>query len=173
MAEFLIRKEQSWMDDMSPGARKKWIESGEYNQEKFDARYRVGDIVQVKQDGRYGPHAHAGKFYHIKVPGLGISQALKYRDFHERLYTADERDLIAASQADKVEAKELADGRNFDRTAWISFYVSKLAAKKKILAKRHWNFDVASFPSLQTDPVLTITVAQFEAAISEKQLAVT
>jgi hypothetical protein len=163
MAEFLIKKEPNWMDKLSTSEQKKFLKHRK-NQEKFNERSRVGDVVQVQVDGKWGPYAHAGKMYHLKVPDMPFEEALQYRAFWERPYTQEEITTLVNEQV----AKHGAQAAPFNEPAFRAEHARKLSNKKNILAKRRYGIDVSAFPALQDSPILTITKAEFLAALIDK-----
>lgn len=73
MAEFLIYDKDPWMDKISPDRYQELIKRPEF-QQKYLARYRRGDVVEVRPDGFWtGPKAkgfNKEAFRIISVPGL-------------------------------------------------------------------------------------------------------
>jgi len=57
MAELLLYNKNHWMDDLSSEERTARIASGDFTQEKFDARYQKGDVVEVRWYG-FWTHRH-------------------------------------------------------------------------------------------------------------------
>lgn len=77
MADFLIKNEQHWMDNPLVDLTERLKD--ERFKAKYDARYRVGDVVEVQEDNFWPDHATGrGKWRILRVPGLKKAEALKY-----------------------------------------------------------------------------------------------
>lgn len=80
MAEFLIYNKAHWMSVLSQQEVEAYIEKHPKFLEKYDARYQMGDVVEVRPDG-YWTEAKAynkSAFLLVTVPGLSFKDAKHY-----------------------------------------------------------------------------------------------
>ncbi len=114
MAEFMLyNRTNNWLDTATKEERDKWSAS---TLAKYNMRYRVGDIVEVKEDGFYGSYAHAGgKFIILRLPNISLASVSHYaqgKDFGlptelRRKYNIDIATLKAKYQND-INTKKIA-----------------------------------------------------------------
>ena len=73
MADFLVAAKNNWMVDADKTG---------WTQEQIDdaeRQYKIGDIVDIFEDGKLSDYAHAGgKFYVLRIKGLTKNDAMKY-----------------------------------------------------------------------------------------------
>ena len=80
MAEYLTYNMTHWMDKLTPEQLKQNQMKYSYWDEKYNARYQKGDIVEARPDGFFtGPKAHGwdhNAFRLIIVKGLKVDESL-------------------------------------------------------------------------------------------------
>ena len=80
MAEFLIYNKDHWMDELTPEQLKQNRWKYSHWDEKYNARYQKGDIVEVRPEGFFtGPKAHGfdyNAFRLVIVKDLKVDESL-------------------------------------------------------------------------------------------------
>ena len=76
MAELLIYKGPNWMDDLTQEQLAEYVKKFPNFMDRYNARNRPGDIIDVKPDGFWDKRGHGKeKFYVVKVPNLDFERA--------------------------------------------------------------------------------------------------
>lgn len=164
MCEFKIIAEDHKLDLMKPGdvlveAAKDFLFLDRYN-----CRYQKGDILYVREDGRFGDSCHQ-KFLIVKVPGISIEEGLAFTGARKRFFTEEEKDALAQRYV-------------INNAGFISYpdeYKEMLRETKftdgilgmKILAKSLWKLDIEKFPTYIGKTVI-LTKTQFQSALEDK-----
>lgn len=80
MAEFLVNKNESWLSYLTDRQLNQYRSRFEHFQQKYDLRKRVGDIVNITENGFWDKASGWGKhaYYLIKIPGLFEVDAKHY-----------------------------------------------------------------------------------------------
>ena len=82
MAEFLIYDGDHWMNYLSEEQIAGYVKKYPNFMDKYNSRYRKGDIIEVRPDGHYtGAKARnfrKDKFSIVSIPGMKVEDAKQY-----------------------------------------------------------------------------------------------
>ena len=78
MAEFLIYKGPHWMDALSPQEVAERVAVHKHFQQKYDARYQRGDIVEARPDNGPRGKLEEASFIFLQVSSISLKDAKQY-----------------------------------------------------------------------------------------------
>jgi len=138
MAEFLIYNKTHWMDELTPEQLKQNQLKYSHWDEKYNARYQIGDILEIRPGGFFtGPKAHGWDHNAFR---LVVVKGLKADEFLTQPLVKVE--IVTPIQYDKKD---------------------NVVTKETLLKRRKFSLDIAG-----TEKITRLTKQQFRKATVEK-----